>query len=63
MDRLCLQRLLQLSETLKVERQSASIFPWPVGDLSQKVTLAAMLNDGLAMKLPPAYYLLGVTVK
>ena len=45
MDRLCLQRLLQLSKALQVKRQNESIFPWPVGDLSQKGNWSSFRNE------------------
>lgn len=45
MDRLCLQRLLLFSEAMKIERQGKSIFPWPVGDLSQKGDWSCFRND------------------
>mgnify|MGYP003386039393 CR=1 FL=1 len=42
MDRLCLQRLLQFSETLKVARQAESIFSWHVGDMRSVGAAAAV---------------------
>lgn len=45
MDRLCLQRLLLFSEATKIQRQGRSIFPWPVGDLSQKGNWSCFRNE------------------